>query len=438
MPAFDEEFDDLAEIGTRPVTHLVDGAAQLTPRVELLPASGTPRAICSCSSPTADLCFAGDLCFFGVTPLAFQGDPATWADMLDVVVELADVIVPGHGPVGGEAEVRDLQGYLRACVDARGDVGAIAAGPWDALDRPRARRHQRRARRAARAGRRHAPAVDAQGHRSGLTSTAARWHRGDGSRRNLPPWRRTPIRTSSSRAPRVCTRTLDDWSTMFHLCLVILPPRPEASALHPDRRADLQGVRRRRLPHRALRRRQRVHRRERARRSGVRSTSASSTPTPSWSRASASPTCRPSCTCARTPRWWPRPRAGTRPRGRRWPRRSASRWPGACPPWPRPAIRRPPPAGRSEPVCEPKFNAASTRAANGPDAGEGQYGFARVPRVRTGGPPLYGRVVVGCLCLLCTTTCSARTETAWPEESPHEPPSSQARHHSPCSSRRSG
>ena len=27
--------------------------------------------------------FAGDLCFFGVTPLAFQGDPATWAEMLD-------------------------------------------------------------------------------------------------------------------------------------------------------------------------------------------------------------------------------------------------------------------------------------------------------------------------------------------------------------------
>ena len=40
MPAFDEEFDDLAELGTRPVTHLVDGAAQLTPRIEVLPASG--------------------------------------------------------------------------------------------------------------------------------------------------------------------------------------------------------------------------------------------------------------------------------------------------------------------------------------------------------------------------------------------------------------
>jgi hypothetical protein len=29
------------------------------------------------------------------------------------------------------------------------------------------------------------------------------------------------------------TRTLDDWSTMFHLCLVILPPRPEASVYIP-------------------------------------------------------------------------------------------------------------------------------------------------------------------------------------------------------------
>jgi hypothetical protein len=29
------------------------------------------------------------------------------------------------------------------------------------------------------------------------------------------------------------TRTLDDWSTMFHLCLVILPPRPEAAMFIP-------------------------------------------------------------------------------------------------------------------------------------------------------------------------------------------------------------
>ncbi len=126
MPAFDEEFDDLAETGTRPVTHEVDGAANLTPRVELLPASGHTPGDLVVLVADADVCFAGDLCFFGVTPLAFQGDPATWADMLDAVVELADTIVPGHGPVGGEPEARDLQAYLRHCVE-----GTIPRGPWD-------------------------------------------------------------------------------------------------------------------------------------------------------------------------------------------------------------------------------------------------------------------------------------------------------------------
>ena len=126
MPAFDEEFDDLAETGTRSVTHEVDGAANLTPRVELLPASGHTTGDLLVLVADADVCFAGDLCFFGVTPLAFQGDPATWADMLDAVVELADTIVPGHGPVGGEAEARELQAYLRHCVE-----GTIPPGPWD-------------------------------------------------------------------------------------------------------------------------------------------------------------------------------------------------------------------------------------------------------------------------------------------------------------------
>ena len=127
MPAFDAEFDDLAETGTRPVTHEVDGAASLTPRVELLPASGHTPGDLLVLVADADICFAGDLCFFGVTPLAFQGDPTTWADMLDAVIELADTIVPGHGPVGGEPEARDLQAYLRHCV-----AGTIPPGPWDA------------------------------------------------------------------------------------------------------------------------------------------------------------------------------------------------------------------------------------------------------------------------------------------------------------------
>ena len=40
MPAFRDGFDELAAIGTRPVSHIVDDAAALTPRIEVLPASG--------------------------------------------------------------------------------------------------------------------------------------------------------------------------------------------------------------------------------------------------------------------------------------------------------------------------------------------------------------------------------------------------------------
>ena len=153
MSAFEDEFDDLAELGTRPATHLIDGAASLTPRVEVLPASGHTDGDVIVLAADADVCFPGDLCFFGVT-LAFQGDPAKWADMLEAVVDLADTIVPGHGPVGGEREVRELQAYLRACVDAKGDLersrpargtpGSSATATPSTSNAPRARRGPRR------------------------------------------------------------------------------------------------------------------------------------------------------------------------------------------------------------------------------------------------------------------------------------------------------
>jgi cyclase len=126
MPAFAAEFDDLAETGTRPVSHLVDDAAALTPRIELLPAKGHTDGDLMVLVADVDVLFAGDVCFFGVTPLAFQGDPATWADVLDAVADLASVVVPGHGPIGGERDVRELQSYLRHCVR-----GEIPPGPWD-------------------------------------------------------------------------------------------------------------------------------------------------------------------------------------------------------------------------------------------------------------------------------------------------------------------
>lgn len=134
MPAFHDEFVDLAEVGTRAVTHEVEGAARLTPRLELLTAPGHTDGDLMVLVDDVDVCFSGDLCFFGVTPLAFQGDPAAWADTLDVLTELASTIVPGHGPVGGAAEIAALQGYLRACVAAAGDPARIGAGPWDSWE----------------------------------------------------------------------------------------------------------------------------------------------------------------------------------------------------------------------------------------------------------------------------------------------------------------
>lgn len=131
MPAFAAELDELAELGTRPVTHVVTDTAALTPRCELLPATGHTEGDVMVIVEDADVVFAGDLCFFGVTPLAFQGDPAVWANTVEVVGDLAGRIVPGHGPVGGEADCRILADYLRACVDAQGDPARIPPGPWD-------------------------------------------------------------------------------------------------------------------------------------------------------------------------------------------------------------------------------------------------------------------------------------------------------------------
>jgi glyoxylase-like metal-dependent hydrolase (beta-lactamase superfamily II) len=129
LPELAGEIDD--DFSTRPVSHVVDAPVQLTPACAVVPMSGEEVESLVAVVPGAGIVFAGAVCTFGVTPLAFQADLATWADALDRVVELAPVVVPGHGPIGGEEEVRQLQAYLRACVDARGNLSRLPAGPWD-------------------------------------------------------------------------------------------------------------------------------------------------------------------------------------------------------------------------------------------------------------------------------------------------------------------
>lgn len=127
-PTFAGELGD--EFRTRPVSHVVDAPVQLTPAITLVPFAGQQEENLVAVLPGAAVVLAGAMCAFGVTPNAAQGDPGRWADELDRLADLAPIVVPGHGPIGGEEEVRALQAYLRACVEAEGDVGRLAAGPW--------------------------------------------------------------------------------------------------------------------------------------------------------------------------------------------------------------------------------------------------------------------------------------------------------------------
>lgn len=128
FPAEAGAFD---EVVTRPVSHVVASDVQLTDAVAVLATGGQMHENLIAVVPGAGIVFAGAMCSFGAAPLCWQGDPARWADELDRLIELAPVVVPGHGPVGGEEEVRALQAYLRACVAAAGDPNRLGAGPWD-------------------------------------------------------------------------------------------------------------------------------------------------------------------------------------------------------------------------------------------------------------------------------------------------------------------
>jgi glyoxylase-like metal-dependent hydrolase (beta-lactamase superfamily II) len=128
LPEFEDELDD--DFVTRPVSHVVDAPVQLTAAVAVFPFAGEQAENLVAVVAGASVVFAGAMCSFGVTPQAYQGDPAAWAAALDDIVDLGDVIVPGHGPVGGEGEVRGLQAYLRACGDAGGDPDRLGDGPW--------------------------------------------------------------------------------------------------------------------------------------------------------------------------------------------------------------------------------------------------------------------------------------------------------------------
>ncbi len=63
--------------------------------------------------PEERLLFAGDVLFNKVTPLGIEGHIGHWLDVCDAVDAMEiDTIAPGHGPVCGKPELREMRGYL--------------------------------------------------------------------------------------------------------------------------------------------------------------------------------------------------------------------------------------------------------------------------------------------------------------------------------------
>lgn len=76
--------------------------------------------------------FMGDIAFFGVTPLNGSGYIQDWIKVCDSVLRdpQVEVIVPGHGPVGGKPDLVEMRDYLVLLLDAgrKGIAAGIGAG----------------------------------------------------------------------------------------------------------------------------------------------------------------------------------------------------------------------------------------------------------------------------------------------------------------------
>lgn len=85
--------------------------------------------------PERKILFAADLAFFHLVPYCHNAHVSKWMEAMDKVLKMdVDMIVPGHGPVGGKKELAESLDYFRFLktearkrYDARMSPGAAAA-----------------------------------------------------------------------------------------------------------------------------------------------------------------------------------------------------------------------------------------------------------------------------------------------------------------------
>jgi glyoxylase-like metal-dependent hydrolase (beta-lactamase superfamily II) len=77
--------------------------------------------------PDVRVCFAADVLFVGVAPVMWAGPASSWITALERILALdAEVVVPGHGPLAGRAEVELMRDYLQWLED--GAAPLLGAG----------------------------------------------------------------------------------------------------------------------------------------------------------------------------------------------------------------------------------------------------------------------------------------------------------------------
>jgi glyoxylase-like metal-dependent hydrolase (beta-lactamase superfamily II) len=68
--------------------------------------------------PDARVLFSGDILFSHAHPIAWAGPVSRWIAACDRILELDPaVVVPGHGPIAGTDEVRELKAYFEHLYD---------------------------------------------------------------------------------------------------------------------------------------------------------------------------------------------------------------------------------------------------------------------------------------------------------------------------------
>jgi cyclase len=84
-------------------------------------------------APGARVLFSGDILFASAHPIAWAGPISSWIDACDRILALDPaVIVPGHGPIAGVEDVRELKAYFEYLYEHARACHAEAIAPLQA------------------------------------------------------------------------------------------------------------------------------------------------------------------------------------------------------------------------------------------------------------------------------------------------------------------